>query len=142
MQKVKEKQDSKSNVHISFDKLSNVQILTVLDFKRCWEQIGWDRKKAEEERHLNRFTQEIIYDMVTSEQLPLFHRTICVLTDDSRFHCGEKSPCFRRCYRAQRRRDDTSFSPRDEPSLFFLRLFLQGFVEVFFCYAQWFTARL
>ena len=34
--------------------------------------------------------------MVTSEQLPLFHRTICVLTDDSRFHCGEKSPCFRR----------------------------------------------
>ena len=34
--------------------------------------------------------------MVTSEQLPLFHRTICVLTDDSSFHCGEKSPCFRR----------------------------------------------
>ena len=75
--------------------------------------------------------------MVTSEQLPLFHRTICVLTDDSRFHCGEKSPCFRHCYRAQRRaarrwRDDTSFSPRDEPSLFFLKYFLQGFVEVFF----------
>ena len=38
--KVRENQVGKSNVNFNFDKLSNVQILTALDFKRCWEQIG------------------------------------------------------------------------------------------------------
>ena len=40
IQKVRENQLGKSNVHFNFDKLTNVQILKVLDSKRCWEQIG------------------------------------------------------------------------------------------------------
>ena len=61
------------------------------------------------------YTSTIIYDMLTREQLPPFHRTICVLTDDSSFHCGEKSPCFRH-------KEDGPPTERDEPFLYYLLL--------------------